>query len=114
LLHHQPPLKSPDCGGVDVEASAHIRLCLAGCKASQRFPPLMRRQLARPTEAHTAFLGAFAALAGPGADQFPLKFSQATEYGQHQPAMGSCRVRPGILERLEFGLPLGDRVQDIQ
>jgi hypothetical protein len=25
LLHHQPPLKSPDCRGVDVVASAHIQ-----------------------------------------------------------------------------------------
>ena len=59
-------------------------------------------------------LGPFAALAGPGADQFALKLREPTKDRQHQPAVRCRGVGPAIGQRFETGSSLGDGVEDVE
>jgi len=110
VITQQPP----DCGGINVVGASDISLRLATGQPLQCFPPLMRRHLARTTEAHAARLGALATLARAGADKLALELGEPTEHRQHQPAVRSRGVAPCVLERLEAGTPLGNGSQDVE
>jgi uncharacterized repeat protein (TIGR03803 family) len=58
--------------------------------ALDRLADLMRGQLRLPSHFHAAFLGAFPALAGAGADQIALELGKASQHGQHQPPVRGC------------------------
>jgi hypothetical protein len=53
---------------VDTERARHLGDGLAGGDPVQRLPPLMRGELLRSPEAHTARLGTLPPLSGAGAD----------------------------------------------
>ena len=97
-----------DRGGINVVGASDISLRLASGQPLQCFLPLMRRQLARPTEPNTALLRSLAALARPSPDQLTLELSQATKHGQHQPTVGARGIGPSILEALEAGATIED------
>jgi hypothetical protein len=61
-----------DRGGINVVGASDISLRLASGEAPHGFLALMRRHLARTTEAHAARLGALATLARAGADKLAL------------------------------------------
>jgi hypothetical protein len=67
-----------------------------------------------PTHVHAVGLGSRPAFAGPRLDQFFLKFSQAAQDRQHQPAVWSRGIGPGIGQRLEAGASLGDLIQGVE
>ena len=61
--------KPPDRGVMHVETARDVHLRLASTQALDSFLPLVLRELSRPTEPHTAILGALAALASARSDQ---------------------------------------------
>ena len=61
--------KPPDRGVMHVETARDVHLRLASTQALDSFLPLVLRELSRPTEPHTAILGALAALASARRDQ---------------------------------------------
>jgi hypothetical protein len=72
----------PDRGSVDIVGPRYIRLRLASGEALHGFLALVRRHLARTTEAHAARLGALATLARAGADKLALELSPLYPFGQ--------------------------------
>ena len=46
--------------------------------------------------------------------QLALKLSDTAENGEHEPAMGRCRIAPGVFERFEANATLAEIVKDIQ
>src|SRR5262249_56979135 len=71
-------------------------------------------ELSWPTEFNATLFSTLAAFPRSGADEFALELRQAAEHGQHQPAGRGCRVCPTVLERLEAGAGLADRVQNVE
>jgi hypothetical protein len=57
---------------------------------------LERRQLRRASHMHAASLGPSSAFTSPSSDQFPLKFGQAAQHRQHEPAVRCRRICPSI------------------
>src|SRR5262249_25347217 len=87
---------------------------LASVQASQCFLALMRRHLARTTEAHAARLGALAALSGASADQLALELGKPSEDSEHQPAVRGRRVGPSIAQALEARAALADLGEHVE
>src|SRR5262245_58667163 len=65
---------------VDGIGSSDFSHRLAGVQTSQRLLALMRRHLARPTEADDARLGALAALTGAIANQLTFELGKTSEH----------------------------------
>jgi hypothetical protein len=76
---------------------------LTGIATGKCFASLVRRQLGRTAHVNACGLGARSAFARSGLDQIALKFGEAAEHGQHQPAMGSCGVGPSVRFASNFG-----------
>src|SRR6476619_4154806 len=87
-------LQSANSRGVHVVGPRHVRLCFASRKACKSFLTLVLCKLAGAPESDSAFLCTLPPLARSGADQFPLKFGQATQHGEHQPAVRAGGVCP--------------------
>src|SRR5437763_7603182 len=96
-------LQPADRGGIHVVGAGNGRLRLALLEALPCLLPLVRRQLARPAELHTPGLGAGAAVTGARADQPPFELRQTAENRQHQPAVPTAGVRPGLRQAAEAG-----------
>ena len=71
---------------------------LATLTASQGVETLMRRELGIAPHLYTPRPGALSALARPAPDQLPLELGQTTEDRQHQPAVRSGCVGPGVAQ----------------
>ena len=84
--------------------AADLRECFASIAARDCLLPLVGRQGWWPAHVDAPGLGAFSTFASSGSDQFALKLSEAAEHRQHEAAVGSSRVRPGIRERSEAQL----------
>src|SRR5262249_58840922 len=106
--------QAADGGRLAVVGPGAVRLCLALPEALQRLITLIRRELARASEAHTTLLCSLAAFAGPGADQLAFELGQAAEDGEHQLAMRRGGVGPGVLQRTKAGSSLGQLVEHIE
>ncbi len=87
---------------------------LAGVSPLQGLALLVGSELRLAAHLHAAGLGEPAALAGARADQLPLKLGQAAQDGQHQAAVGSGGVGPGVAQGPESGLAAGDRRQGVE
>jgi hypothetical protein len=70
--------------------------------------PLVAGQGRRPPKTHATGLGTDTAVAGTSNDQCALELRKTAQDGQHQPAVRSRGVRPGIRLRLEAGPGLGE------
>src|SRR5262245_57769929 len=79
VLERAGSCQAANSGRADVEQPGNVGLRLALGDALQRLGALMRCELARPAEAHTALLGPLTALARPSADQLTLELGQASE-----------------------------------
>ena len=98
-VHERARSSQPADGrSIDSVGPRHIGHRLTSSKALQRFLALMRRHLARTSEAHAAILRTLAALACASADQLTLELGKPAEDGQHQLAVRRRGVSPGILE----------------
>ena len=87
---------------------------LAGVATPQRLALLVGGELRLAAHLHAAGLGEPAALAGARTDQLALKLGQAAQDGQHQAAVGSGGVGPGVAQGPESGLAAGDRRQGVE
>ena len=106
--------KPTDRAVTDVVAPADFREGLASLLPRQGFEDLVAAELELPTQTYPPGLSPLPAFVGPGLDQLPLKLSEATEDGQHQPAVRGCRVGPSISQRSETRVSLGDCIKDVQ
>jgi hypothetical protein len=82
------------CGWIDVVRLCHIGLAFPILKTSDRLLALECRQLRRPAEPHTAFLGSLPAVLGPRFDQMPLERGEPGEDGDHLGAGAGAREGP--------------------
>jgi len=103
--------KPPDRGRINRIGPSNVGHRLAGGHTLQRLLALMRRHLARPTEAHAAILRTLASLASARADQLTLELGEAAEHREHQAAVRRRGVGPGVLERAKARTALGDLVE---
>jgi hypothetical protein len=76
--------------------------------------PLVAGQSRRTPKTHATGLGTDAAIAGTSNEQCALELSKAAQNGQHQPAVRSRGVRPGIRQRPEAGPGFRNRVEDVE
>jgi hypothetical protein len=72
------------------------------------------RQFRLAAHDYRASFGALSALAGATADQFPLELGEAAQDRQHQPAVRSGRVGPGIPQGFESGALVGNGTKQIE
>jgi hypothetical protein len=75
---------------------------------ARRLAALMSGKLERSPEPHTASFGPLPAFAGPGLDERPLEFGEASEDRQHQHPMrrggtGHAVVRPETMVSFRDG-----------
>ena len=68
----------------------------------------------RTAKTHATGFGALPTVVRARTDELALEFGEAAEHGEHQPAVRRGRVRPCILQRLEAGTGLADRIEDIE
>jgi len=71
----------------------------------------VRRELDLPAEPHSARHGTPAAIVRPGLDELPLELADRGEDVDQQPAMGGRCVQGRVVQDLEAGATLGDRLQ---
>src|SRR5215469_13798658 len=79
----------------DAIGTGEIGLHFAIGKALKGFCALMRGECRGATETHATGLGALATFACTGTNQLALKFGQATEKREHQPAVRLPRCLSG-------------------
>src|SRR5262249_39848160 len=102
------------CGLTDIESACYVGLCFALRKSLDRFLPLVRCESTRAPEFHATGLSALPAFACSGTNQLALKFGQATENCQHQPAVRRGGIRPSVFQAAETSFTLANRGQNVQ
>jgi hypothetical protein len=86
---------------VHPEHAGNIDDSVTGVQPLDRLAALMSGKLERASESDAAPFGPLAAFTGPGFDERPLEFGEASQNRQHQHPMGRGGVAPCILERAE-------------
>jgi hypothetical protein len=81
--------------------TGNIHNSIPSVQALDRLAALMSAELERSPEPHTASSGPLPAFAGPGLDERPFEFGEASEDRQHQHPMRRGGVAPSILERAD-------------
>src|SRR3954451_22130022 len=87
---------------------------LARVTAGQRLSLLMRGELWLAPERHASRPGPLPGFAGARSAQLTLGRGQATQDGQHEPAMRGLRIRPGVVQGAKASLLVADRREGVE
>jgi acyl-CoA synthetase (AMP-forming)/AMP-acid ligase II len=98
----------------DIVGPAYFHQGLSGFPSRNGLLALVVRQFRLAAHEHPSRFGTLPAFAGATADQFSLELCQATENGQHQPAVWCSRIGPGIPQGFESGALVGNGTQQIE
>jgi hypothetical protein len=92
----------------DVVGPAYFHQGVSGFPSRNGFLALVVRQFRLAAHNHPASFGALPAFASATADQFSLELGEAAQDRQHQPAVRSGRVGPGIPQGFESRALVGN------
>jgi hypothetical protein len=96
FLHRPLRLQTIYRGAIHPERAGNFRNGFSSRDPVHCLAPLVRGELLRPPEPHAARLGAFAALAGAGADKCSLELGEPAQDGGRRPTDNARALQPRL------------------